>query len=102
MFTANSHVNDRVEAFEATEYKQHNAILRNRRDGVFQDASALAGPDSRRSGAHRGCAFADFNRDGKIDDFKWGHRVIHDPNDARMIYITTFGGSVWHGPAVAR
>jgi hypothetical protein len=32
-------------------------------------------------------------------NFKWGHRVVPDPYDARMIYITTFGGSVWHGPA---
>ncbi len=32
-------------------------------------------------------------------NFKWGHRVIPDPNDAAKIYITTFGGSVWHGPA---
>ncbi len=32
-------------------------------------------------------------------NFKWGHRVIVDPNDASMIYITTYGGSVWHGPA---
>jgi photosystem II stability/assembly factor-like uncharacterized protein len=33
-------------------------------------------------------------------NFKWGHRVIVDPNDASMIYIATYGGSVWHGPAV--
>ena len=32
-------------------------------------------------------------------DFKWGHRVIPDPLDAALVYITTFGGSVWHGPA---
>jgi photosystem II stability/assembly factor-like uncharacterized protein len=32
-------------------------------------------------------------------NFKWAHRVIPDPNDPRKIYITTFGGSVWHGPA---
>jgi photosystem II stability/assembly factor-like uncharacterized protein len=32
-------------------------------------------------------------------NFKWGHRVIPDPADAGKIYITTFGGSVWHGPA---
>jgi photosystem II stability/assembly factor-like uncharacterized protein len=32
-------------------------------------------------------------------NFKWGHRVVMDPNDASMIYITTYGGSVWHGPA---
>jgi photosystem II stability/assembly factor-like uncharacterized protein len=31
--------------------------------------------------------------------FKWGHRVIVDPNDDSMIYIATYGGSVWHGPA---
>ena len=32
-------------------------------------------------------------------NFKWGHRVIIDPEDPSKIYITTFGGSVWHGPA---
>jgi hypothetical protein len=32
-------------------------------------------------------------------NFKWGHRVIPDPFDAEKIYVTTFGGSVWHGPA---
>jgi photosystem II stability/assembly factor-like uncharacterized protein len=30
-------------------------------------------------------------------DFKWGHRVIPDPADPDSIYVTTFGGSVWHG-----
>jgi photosystem II stability/assembly factor-like uncharacterized protein len=32
-------------------------------------------------------------------NFKWGHRVVLDPIDPARIYITTFGGSVWHGPA---
>ena len=32
-------------------------------------------------------------------NFKWGQRVIADPADASRIYVTTFGGSVWHGPA---
>ena len=32
-------------------------------------------------------------------NFKWGQRVIPDPLDASKIYVTTFGGSVWHGPA---
>ena len=32
-------------------------------------------------------------------NFKWGHRVIPDPLDASKIYIATYGGSVWHGPA---
>jgi photosystem II stability/assembly factor-like uncharacterized protein len=30
-------------------------------------------------------------------NFKWGHRVIPDPLHAGEVYITTFGGSVWHG-----
>jgi hypothetical protein len=25
--------------------------------------------------------------------------VIPDPSNPSLIYITTFGGSVWHGPA---
>jgi photosystem II stability/assembly factor-like uncharacterized protein len=32
-------------------------------------------------------------------NFKWGHRVIPDPANPERIYVTTFGGSVWHGPA---
>ena len=30
-------------------------------------------------------------------NFKWGHRVTPDPADADKIFITTFGGGVWHG-----
>ena len=31
-------------------------------------------------------------------NFGWPHRVVFDPFDADKIYLTTFGGSVWHGP----
>ena len=67
LFTANSHVNDRVELFEATEYKQHNAVFLNRGDGTFQDVSQTAGPGFLKPRAHRGAAFADFNNDGRVD-----------------------------------
>jgi photosystem II stability/assembly factor-like uncharacterized protein len=30
-------------------------------------------------------------------NFKWAHRVIPDPQDHDSVYVTTFGGSVWHG-----
>jgi photosystem II stability/assembly factor-like uncharacterized protein len=30
-------------------------------------------------------------------NFKWAHRVILDPDHRDQIYVTTFGGSVWHG-----
>jgi photosystem II stability/assembly factor-like uncharacterized protein len=32
-------------------------------------------------------------------NFKWGHRVMPDLMDPSMIYISTFGGGVWHGPS---
>jgi len=32
-------------------------------------------------------------------NFKWGHRVVLDPRNAGQIFVATFGGSVWHGPA---
>lgn len=32
-------------------------------------------------------------------NFKWGHRVVPDPEYADKVFITTFGGSVWYGPA---
>ncbi len=32
-------------------------------------------------------------------DFKQGNRIFIDPGDSNQIYITTYGGGVWHGPA---
>lgn len=32
-------------------------------------------------------------------NFKWGKRVDPDPRDPEKIFIITFGGGVWHGPA---
>ncbi len=32
-------------------------------------------------------------------NFKWGQRVIPDPRDPSKIFISTFGGGVWYGPA---
>jgi photosystem II stability/assembly factor-like uncharacterized protein len=39
-----------------------------------------------------------WNRIGGFN-FRLGQRVIPDPTDINKIYITTFGNSVWHGPA---
>ncbi len=65
LFTANSHVNDRVELFEAAVYKEPDSIFENQGNGTFRDASEGAGLNE--SKAHRGSAFADFDRDGRID-----------------------------------
>ena len=64
LFSANSHVNDRVEMFEAAVYKEANSVLANA-GGVFQDVSTEAGLTLVK--AHRGAAFADFDGDGRVD-----------------------------------
>ena len=64
IFTANSHVSDRVEAFEATAYRQHNIVFRNTGASRFEASSRFDGQSAQ---AHRGCAFADFDHDGRID-----------------------------------
>jgi len=65
IFTSNSHVNDRVELFEAAVYKEPDTLFLNGGNGTFSDASAAAGFTE--SKAHRGAAFADFDGDGRID-----------------------------------
>ena len=90
MFTANAHVDDRVEAFEPTQYKQHNGVFLNRRDGTFQDVSGEAGPDFQAARAHRGCAFADFDGDGRVD------AVVSSLGDKPELWRNvTPGGNTW-------
>lgn len=66
IFTANSHVNDRIGDFQSIAFKQSNSLFLNDGKGHFQDATDVAGL----SGAvaiHRGCGVADFNGDGRLD-----------------------------------
>src|SRR5438445_37431 len=65
LFTANSDVNDLIDLFGFTHYKQPNSLYANLGNGTFRDVSSEAGFDLAR--AHRGSAFADFDNDGKID-----------------------------------
>ncbi|PYV23132.1 MAG: hypothetical protein DMG24_14775, partial [Acidobacteria bacterium] len=67
VFSANAHVTDNIESFSADRYQQPNSVFANLGNGQFADVSADAGPDFQTPRAHRGAAFADFNRDGKID-----------------------------------
>lgn len=63
----------------------------------------------KRSGRYYACGFegsAYFSADGggswtriRGYNFKWGKRVEPDPKDPEKIYIITFGGGVWYGPA---
>src|SRR5262249_4465022 len=64
LFIANAHVNDNIELYNEQTYRQPNAILLNTGNGTFQDASLSLGHLKR---AHRGCAFGDFDNDGRVD-----------------------------------
>lgn len=67
LFTANSHVNDRVDQFEAVPYLEPNRIYRNTGGGRFADVSATAGAEFQTPAAHRGAVAADLDGDGRLD-----------------------------------
>ena len=67
LFTANSHVDDMIEFFQSSKYKEPNSIFANQGNGSFQDVSGEVGEDFLVARAHRGSAFADFNNDGRMD-----------------------------------
>lgn len=66
VFTANSHVNDRIGDFEAVDFKQANSLFLNDGGGKFRDATAASGLAGA-AAAHRGCGVADFSGDGRLD-----------------------------------
>jgi hypothetical protein len=88
LFTSNSHVNDLVERFEATTYRQANTVFANARDGKFR-ASSCADLGARVR-AHRGNAAADLDGDGKVDVV-----VSAFLEPAELWRNTTAGGGHW-------
>jgi hypothetical protein len=64
IFTANSHVNDRIGELETMEWKQANSLFLNEGSGRFRAAEAGL-KDA--VAAHRGCGVGDFNADGRLD-----------------------------------
>jgi enediyne biosynthesis protein E4 len=68
LFVARSNVIDNISAvYPNRRYAEPNSVLRNLRNGRFQDVSATAGPDFQMEAAHRGVAFGDLDNDGRID-----------------------------------
>jgi Flp pilus assembly protein TadD len=61
IFTANSHVMDNAELTTSRKSRQSNSVFLNRGDGTFQ-MTVLPG-----EAFHRGAAFGDFDRDGRVD-----------------------------------
>ncbi len=61
LFAANGNVDDNAELLSSGKSRQPNAVFVNRGNGTFQ-MQALAG-----EAQHRGAAFGDFDRDGRMD-----------------------------------
>ena len=61
VFTANGHVMDNEELTSSRSSRQPNAVFVNQGNGTFH-TQLLPG-----AAMHRGAAFGDFNRDGKMD-----------------------------------
>jgi hypothetical protein len=66
IFTANSHVNDRIGESETVGWKQANSLFMNDGQGRFQDVTAQSGLAGAVA-AHRGCGVADLDGDGRQD-----------------------------------
>jgi hypothetical protein len=67
LFTANSHVNDEIEKFEANAYRLTNSVFRNMSDGTFRDVSGSSGLAAGEARAHRGAGYGDLDGDGRLE-----------------------------------
>ena len=67
LFIAAGDVQNNAEATSNRTSKQRNLVLANQHDGTFVDVSSEAGETFQTVGLHRGAAFGDFDRDGRID-----------------------------------
>ena len=90
LFSANAHVNDEIESFEAARYRLSNSVFANRGDGTFADASDVSGVGSGTPRAHRGLAVADLDGDGRLDVVT---SALGEP--AELWVNETEGGNGW-------
>jgi len=68
LFVANGHVYSQIANRSLhLKYKEPKVLYRNLGNGTFQDISATAGSALRAENVARGCAFGDFDNDGKVD-----------------------------------
>lgn len=70
LFTVNGHVYPQVDLVKGKDiprFKQKFLVQKNMGDGTFKDVTGSTGLDDLPLRSRRGAAFADFNRDGKMD-----------------------------------
>ena len=120
LFAACSAIDDNTEEFSDRRSRQRNRVLANLGGLRFVDVGDSAGKDFQQLGAHRGAAFGDFDRDGRVDAVvsrigeraelfrntspsrnHWlalrlrGRRSNRDGIGA-MVHIVTAGGEQWN------
>ena len=79
------HVYPELERIHAnTDYREPRALYRNRGNGTFEEVSQLAGAAITTPSTGRGCAFGDFNNDGRVD-------VIVNNQNARASLLKVTG-----------
>jgi len=81
VFVANGHVMDNAELNSSRQSRQPNSVFLSRGDGTFQSVE-LPG-----EAFHRGAAFADFDRDGRVDI------VVTRLNEAPLVLWNTSAGT---------
>jgi hypothetical protein len=68
LFYVNGHVYPEVDEYHMDPpFRQPRLLYRNLGDGRFQNVSSAAGPAFDELYSSRGCAFGDFNNDGRVD-----------------------------------
>jgi hypothetical protein len=68
LFVANGHVYPEVNSVKTeAPYAEHKYLYRNLRNGRFEDVSALGGEGITAAVPARGCAFGDYDNDGRVD-----------------------------------
>ena len=68
IFLANGHVYPVISGKKLhVTYEQRKILYRNRGNGRFRDVSRIAGPGITTPRVSRGCAFGDFDNDGRVD-----------------------------------
>jgi hypothetical protein len=90
IFVAAAHVMDNEELYSSRTYRQPNQVYINLGGARFADARGGAGTAALQPRAHRGCAFGDFDNDGRVDVVV---SCLNEP--AELLRNTSGGGRHW-------
>lgn len=90
LFVACSSIDDNTEMFSPRKSRQANMVLVNLGGGRFLDVSIRARADFQQMGFHRGVAFGDFDRDGRVDAV-----VSRIDERAELFRNTSTSGNHW-------